>query len=35
MIGQPKAIAMAINNNKSVQRKTFLKEFLTTDLAAR
>jgi len=31
-IGQVKAIAMAIKNNKSLKRKTFLKEFLTTDL---
>ncbi|MEX0672427.1 MAG: ATP-dependent RecD-like DNA helicase [Candidatus Babeliales bacterium] len=35
IIGQPKAIGMAINNNKSIERKTFLKEFLTTDLQAR
>jgi exodeoxyribonuclease V alpha subunit len=34
-IGQPKAIAMAIKNNKGIERKTFLKEFLTTDLACR
>lgn len=34
-IGQTKAIAMAINNNKSVIRKTLLKEFLTSDLSAR
>lgn len=35
LIGQPKAIAMAIKNNKGVIRKTFLKEFLTTDLQCR
>lgn len=35
IIGQPKALAMAIKNNKTTIRKTFLKEFLTTDLAAR
>ena len=34
-IGQPKAIAMGIKNNKSLVRKTFLKEFLTSDLEAR
>jgi len=34
-IGQPRAIAMAIKNNKSLIRKTFLKEYLTTDLACR
>ncbi|HBS48448.1 TPA: ATP-dependent RecD-like DNA helicase [Candidatus Dependentiae bacterium] len=34
-IGQPRAIAMGIKNNKSVIRNTFLKEFLTTDLEAR
>ncbi|MDR3646270.1 MAG: ATP-dependent RecD-like DNA helicase [Candidatus Babeliales bacterium] len=34
-IGQVKAMAMAIKNNKSVKRKTFLKEFLTTDLVCR
>jgi len=34
-IGQVKAMAMAIKNNKSVKRKTFLKEFLTTDLSCR
>lgn len=33
-IGQTRAIAMAIKNNKSISRKTFLKEFLTTDLQA-
>ncbi len=35
LIGQPRAIAMAIKNNKSIERKTFLKEFLTTDLQCR
>lgn len=35
LIGQPRAIAMGIRNNKSLKRNTFLKEFLTTDLAAR
>lgn len=35
LIGQPKAIAMAINNNKSSKRTTFLKDFLTTNLEAR
>ena len=34
-IGQPKAIAIAIKNNKSLVRKTFLKEYLTTDLQCR
>ncbi|MFC1841772.1 ATP-dependent RecD-like DNA helicase [Candidatus Dependentiae bacterium] len=34
-IGQPKAIAIAIKNNKSLARKTFLKQFLTTDLECR
>lgn len=31
-IGQVKALAIAIKNNKSIKRKTFLKEFLTVDL---
>lgn len=35
LIGQPKAIAMGINNNKGIVRNTFLKEFLTTNLEAR
>ncbi len=35
LIGQPKAIAMGIKNAKGMQRKTFLKEFLITDLQAR
>ena len=34
-IGQTKAIAMGIKNNKGVVRTTFLKQFLTTDLAAK
>jgi exodeoxyribonuclease V alpha subunit len=34
-IGQTKAIAMAIKNNKSVVRTTFLQQFLTTDLQCR
>jgi exodeoxyribonuclease V alpha subunit len=34
-IGQPKAFAMAIKNNKGSQRITFLQQFLTSDLAAR
>jgi len=35
IIGQPRALAMAIKNNKGICRTTFLKEFLTTDLEAR
>ncbi len=35
LVGQSKAIAMGIRNNKSLKRNTFLKEFLTTDLEAR
>ncbi len=35
IIGQTKAIAMALNNNKAVQRTTFLQQFLTTDLQCR
>jgi len=35
LIGQAKAIGMGIRNAKGVDRKTFLKEFLTTDLEAR
>lgn len=35
LIGQIKAIAMAIKNNKSLERITFLKHFLTTDLQCR
>lgn len=34
-LGQPKAIAMGIKNNKGLVRTTFLQQFLTTDLAAR
>jgi exodeoxyribonuclease V alpha subunit len=34
-IGQPKALAMAVKNNKTIVRKTFLQEFLTTDLTCR
>lgn len=32
LIGQPKAIAIALKNNKGNERKTFLTTFLTTDL---
>lgn len=35
LIGQTKAIAMGINNNKGIVRTTFLKEFLTSNLEAR
>lgn len=35
LIGQPKAIGMAIKNNKGVERTTFLTDFLTTSLQAR
>ena len=35
IIGQPKALAMAIKNNKSLIRTTFLTQFLTTDLQCR
>ncbi len=35
IIGQPKALAMAIKNNKSLTRTTFLTQFLTTDLQCR
>lgn len=34
-IGQPKAIAMAIKNNKGIVRTTFLQQYLTTDLQCR
>ncbi|OGB97001.1 hypothetical protein A3F06_01455 [candidate division TM6 bacterium RIFCSPHIGHO2_12_FULL_36_22] len=34
-IGQARALAMAIKNNKSIERKTFLTEFLTSDLTCR
>lgn len=35
LIGQPKAIAMAIKNNKNLERITFLKQYLTTNLKSR
>ncbi len=35
LIGQPKAIAMGIKNNKSMARTTFLSQFLTSDLKCR
>jgi exodeoxyribonuclease V alpha subunit len=35
IIGQSRAIAMALKNNSSVSRITFLQQFLTTDLACR
>ncbi|MFT6765499.1 MAG: exodeoxyribonuclease V alpha subunit [Alteromonas naphthalenivorans] len=35
IIGQPRALAMAIKNNKGTMRTTFLNEFLTTDLVCR
>ena len=35
LIGQPRAIAMAVKNNKGLQRITFLKEFLTSNLSCR
>ncbi len=35
LMGQTKAIAMGIKNNKGKKRHTFLKEFLTTNLEAR
>lgn len=35
LIGQSRAIAMAIKNNKGTERVTFLQQFLTTDLKAR
>ena len=35
LIGQPKAIAMGIKKAKGIERTTFLKEFLTSDLNAR
>ncbi len=35
VIGQTKALAMAIGNNTSIQRRTFLQQFLTTSLEAR
>lgn len=35
LLGQPKAIGMGVRNNKGIERLTFLKQFLTTDLEAR
>ncbi len=35
LIGQPRAIAMGVRNQKGTQRTTFLQQFLTTDLTAR
>ena len=35
VVGQSRAIAMGIKNNKGVERITFLEQFLTTDLEAR
>lgn len=35
LVGQPRAIAMGIKNEKGSVRTTFLKQFLTTDLEAR
>jgi exodeoxyribonuclease V alpha subunit len=35
LIGEYRAIAMAVKNSKCVQRITFLQKFLTTDLACR
>ena len=35
IIGQSRAVAMAIKNNKSVERITFLQQFFTSDLACR
>ncbi len=35
IIGQSRAVAMAVKNNTSVERTTFLKEFLTSDLSCR
>ncbi len=35
LVGQPKAIALAIKNNKGSQRITFLKEYLITELKCR
>lgn len=34
-VGQPKALALAIKNNKTVARTTFLTEFLTCNLSSR
>ncbi len=35
LIGQPKAIGMAINNTKGLERITFLQQYLTSDLQCR
>lgn len=35
VIGQTKALAIAIKNNKGIERITFLKEFLTSELKCR
>ncbi len=35
LIGQTKAIAMAVKNNKAIVRKTLLQQFLTSDLTCR
>lgn len=35
LIGQARAIAMGIKNDKGIERTTFLKEYLTSDLQAR
>lgn len=35
LIGQPKAIALAIKSNQGIKRITFLKDYLTTTLTAR
>ncbi len=35
VLGQPKAVAIAIRNNKGTERRTFLRQFLTTDLRCR
>ena len=34
-IGQPKAIAMAVKNNKTIERLSFLVQFLNEDLVCR
>lgn len=34
LVGEPRAVAMAIKNNKTTKRNSFLVEFLTTELAA-
>lgn len=35
IIGESRALAMAVKNNKSIERITFLQKFLTTDLKCR